>query len=117
MRANDYQDNWRFSIDGLLLLAVLGRDLPTGWWKMIRNENDLRGEGMHISRTIDGEIVRMDRLDPAIEKRIDKIADLNTQYVTLTATNDADGLFELAKKYDALKMHTMANKIRKQVNE
>ncbi len=84
---------------------------------MIRNEYDLRGEGMHISRTIDGEIVRMDKLDPAIEKRIDKIAALDTQYRLLIAANDADGLFELAKKYDALKMHTTANKIRREIRK
>lgn len=83
---------------------------------MIRNENDTWGVGLHISRTINGEIVRMDRLDPAIEKRIDKIAALNTQYETLTAANDANGLLALADKYATLKMHTMAGKIRKQVN-
>lgn len=83
---------------------------------MIRNENDTWGVGLHISRTINGEIVRMDRLDPAIEKRIDKIAALNTQYETLTAANDANGLLALADKYAALKINTMAVKIRKQVN-
>ncbi len=83
---------------------------------MIRNENDTWGIGLHISRTINGEIVRMDKLDPAIEKRINKIADLNTQYVTLIAANDTSGLIALADKYARMKMHTMANKIRKQVN-
>ena len=83
---------------------------------MIRNENDTWGIGLHISRTINGEVVRMDRLDPAIEKRIDKIAELDTQYRLLTAANDARGLIELSDKYAALKMHTMAGKIRKQVN-
>ena len=83
---------------------------------MMRNENDSWGVGLQISRTINGEVVRMDKLDAGIEKRIDVIAELNTQYEKLTAANDADGLFELAKKYDALKMHTMAGKIRKQIN-
>ena len=83
---------------------------------MIRNENDMRGEGMSIARTIDGVIVRNDRLDPAIEKRMDKIAELDTQYRLLTAANDARGLIELSDKYAALKMHATARKIRKQVN-
>ena len=71
---------------------------------------------MSIARTIDGVIVRNDRLDPAIEKRMDKIAALNTQYEFLTAANNVTGLLALADKYAALKMHTMAGKIRKQVN-
>lgn len=81
---------------------------------MIRNENDTWGVGLHISRTINGQIVRMDRLDTGIERRIKLIAELNTQYETLTAANDTAGLFELAKKYDAMKMHTMANQIRRE---
>ena len=83
---------------------------------MIRNENDTWGIGLHISRTINGEIVRMDKLDQAIEKRMDKIEALNTQYEFLTAANNVTGLLALADKYAALKMHTMAGKIRKQVN-
>lgn len=83
---------------------------------MIRNENETWGVGLHISRTIKGEIVRMDRLDPAIEKRMKKIAEMDTEYRTLTAADDANGLFELAKKYDALKMHTTAGRIRKGIN-
>lgn len=82
----------------------------------MRNENETWGVGLHISRTIKGEVVRMDRLDAGIEKRMKMIAELNTQYETLTGANDANGLFELAKQYDALKMHTMAGKIRKQIN-
>ena len=84
---------------------------------MIRNENDTWGIGLHISRTINGEVVRMDRLDPAIEKRIDKIAELDTQYRLLTAANDARGLIELSDKYAALKMHTMAGKIRREAGK
>ncbi len=81
---------------------------------MIRNENDTWGIGLHISRTINGEIVRMDKLDQAIEKRMDKIAALNTQYEFLTAANNVTGLLALADKYAALKMHTMAGKIRRE---
>ena len=81
---------------------------------MMRNENDTWGVGLHISRTINGEVVRMDRLDPAIEKRMDAIEALNTQYETLTGANDARGLLALADKYAALKIHTMAGKIRRE---
>ena len=83
---------------------------------MIRNENDTWGVGLHISRTINGEIVRMDRLDAGIERRIKIIAELNTQYETLAGANDANGLLALADKYAALKMHATARKIRRQVN-
>ncbi len=83
---------------------------------MIRNENDTWGVGLHISRTINGEVVRMDKLDPAIEKRMDKIAELDTQYRLLTAADDARGLIELSDKYVALGMHATARKIRRQVN-
>lgn len=84
---------------------------------MIRNENDTWGVGLHISRTINGQIVRMDRLDTGIERRIKLIAELNTQYETLTGANDARGLLELADKYAALKMHTMAGKIRREAGK
>lgn len=79
-------------------------------------QNEIWGVGYPISRTIDGQIVRTDRLDPGIEKRMNLIAELNTQYQELLAANDTAGLIALAAKYDALKMHTMANQIRKQVN-
>lgn len=84
---------------------------------MIRNENDTWGVGLHISRTINGETVRMDRLDAGIEGRIKLIAELNTQYETLTGANDAEGLLELADKYAALKMNTMAGKIRREAGK
>jgi len=83
---------------------------------MMRNENDTWGVGLHISRTINGEIVRMDRLDAGIEKRIKMIAELNTQYETLIAANDMSGLIALADKYARMKMHATARKIRRQVN-
>ena len=83
---------------------------------MIRTETETWGVGFTILRTINGEVVRMDRLDPAIEKRIDKIAELDTQYQLLTAADDARGLIELSDKYAALKMHATARKIRRQVN-
>ena len=83
---------------------------------MMRNENETWGVGFPILRTINGEVVRMDKLDPAIEKRMDKIAELDTQYRLLTAADDARGLIELSDKYAALKMHATARKIRKQVN-
>lgn len=71
--------------------------------------------GLRMIRRINGEAVDTTKLPASVTSRIEMIASLDKRYQELKALGDFTALFELAKEYDTMKMHTMAGRIRKEI--
>ncbi len=74
------------------------------------------GEGMVITRNVDGERVTMG-LKPDVLKRIEMIGKLNDRRERYKVAGDWESLLKLADEYEAKHMSTMAGMCRKEAEE
>lgn len=77
-------------------------------------KDDLVYTGMQITRTVDGERQRLDKLKPCIMRRIEMLGEMNDRWQERLVAGDREQLLELAREYETKRMPRMAKKVRRE---
>lgn len=83
----------------------------------MKGDRDFFGEGMTITRMVEGEIVTLGTLKPDIMRRIKRIARMDSRRLKYIGERNRTQLLRLATEYEKMHMPTMAGKCRKQARE
>jgi len=68
----------------------------------MRNENEMYGAGMGLTRTINGKRVNLSRIKKADQQRMDMVVEMSARHARLLVEQDWLGLYDLAWEYDGL---------------
>lgn len=66
----------------------------------------------YVTRMIDGEATRMDKIKPHVMERIEALGRMNDRRQAYLSAGDREGLLALAREYEAMRMQRMAKKLR-----